>query len=203
MKKINLIINIILILAVAALYVLHFTGQGTSANEPKATGSSTSAPEGAVVYINLDSLVNQYDMYNDLRSEFQNKLSAIENDINKQGRALENDIKSFNEKMQRGLLTHSQAESISNDLGMRDQELRNMAQQKQMEMAEEESVLYNKVMDAIITYVDKYNSDGRFSLILSTTAATNSVLDGDPGLNITEDILKGLNEEYIKNRNKK
>ena len=202
MKKANLIINIVLIIAVAALFVLHFTGAGTSAQGPAAGSESVTAVKGDIVYINLDTLVNQYDMYNDLRSELQGKLTAIENDINKQGRALENDIKSFQEKMQKGLLTRSQAESMNNDLAQRDQDLRNLTQQKQIEMAEEESVMLNKVMDAITTYVTEYNKQTQYSLILTTTAATTTVINGDTGLNITQEILNGLNAEYIRNRNK-
>ena len=202
MKKANLIINIVLIIAVAALFVLHFTGAGTSAQGPAAGSESVTAVKGDIVYINLDTLVNQYDMYNDLRSELQGKLTAIENDINKPGRALENDIKSFQEKMQKGLLTRSQAESMNNDLAQRDQDLRNLTQQKQMEMAEEESVMLNKVMDAITTYVTEYNKQKQYSLILTTTAATTTVINGDTGLNITQEILNGLNAEYIRNRNK-
>lgn len=202
MKKANLIINIVLIVAVAALFVLHFTGRGKASQIQTAGSESVTATKGDIVYINLDTLINQYDMYNDLRSELQGKLSAIENDINKQGRALENDIKSFQEKMQKGLLTRSQAESMNNDLAQRDQDLRNLTQQKQMEMAEEESVMFNKVMDAITTYVAEYNRQKQYSLILTTTTATTTVLNGNAGLDITQDILSGLNAEYIKNRNK-
>ena len=202
MKKANLIINIVLIVAVAALFVLHFTGRGKASQIQTAGSESVTATKGDIVYINLDTLINQYDMYNDLRSELQGKLSAIENDINKQGRALENDIKSFQEKMQKGLLTRSQAESMNNDLAQRDQDLRNLTQQKQMEMAEEESVMFNKVMDAIPTYVAEYNRQKQYSLILTTTTATTTVINGNAGLDITQDILNGLNAEYIKNRNK-
>ena len=202
MKKTNLIINIVLIVAVAALFVLHFTGRGKASQIQTAGSESVTATKGDIVYINLDTLINQYDMYNDLRSELQGKLSAIENDINKQGRALENDIKSFQEKMQKGLLTRSQAESMNNDLAQRDQDLRNLTQQKQMEMAEEESVMFNKVMDAITTYVAEYNRQKQYSLILTTTTATTTVINGNAGLDITQDILNGLNAEYIKNRNK-
>ncbi len=202
MKKANLILNIVLILAVAALFVLHFTGAGKPVHSAAPGSESVTASKGDIVYINLDTLVNQYDMYNDLRSELQGKLTAIENDINKQGRALENDIKSFQEKMQKGLMTRSQAESMNNDLAQRDQDLRNLTQQKQMEMAEEENVMYNKVMDAITSYIETYNKDKQYALILTTTAATTTVINGDSGLNITDEIISGLNAEYIKNRNK-
>ena len=202
MKKVNLIVNIVLVLAVAALFVLHFTDNGKASQTTAAGSESVTATKGDIVYINLDTLVNQYDMYNDLRSELQGKLNAIENDINKQGRALENDIKSFQEKMQKGLLTRSQAESMNNDLAQRDQDLRNLTQQKQMEMAEEESVMLNKVMDAITTYVAEYNKQKQYSLILTTTTATTTVINGNSGLDITQEILNGLNAEYIENRNK-
>jgi outer membrane protein len=202
MKKVNLILNIVLVLAVAALYVLHFTGNNKTENTASTEDSRITAGSGDIVYINLDTLVNQYDMYNDLRTELESKVSAIDNDLNKKGRALENDAKSFEEKMQKGLLTYSQAESMRNDLMTRDQELRNLSQQKQMELANEESVMYNRVMDAIKTYVDNYNKEKQYSLILTTTAATNSVINGEQGRNITNEIINGLNQEYIKNRNK-
>lgn len=201
MKKVNLTLNIVLLLAVAVLYVLHFTGNKTD-NTVSSEESRITAGSGDIVYINLDTLVNQYDMYNDLRTELESKVSAIDNDLNKKGRALENDVKSFEDKMQKGLLTYSQAESMRNDLMTRDQELRNLSQQKQMELANEESVMYNRVMDAIKTYVDNYNKEKQYSLILTTTAATNSVINGEQGRNITNEIINGLNQEYIKNRNK-
>ena len=202
MKKVNLILNIVLVLAVAALFVLHFTGNRNTESTASAEDSRITAGSGDIVYINLDTLVNQYDMYNDLRTELEGKVSAIENDLNKKGRALENDMKSFQEKMQKGLLTRSQMETMQNDLMTRDQELRNLSQQKQMELAEEESVMYNRVMDAIKTYVDNYNKEKQYSLILTTTVTTNSVISGDQGRNITGEILNGLNQEYIRNRNK-
>ena len=202
MKKVNLILNIALVLAVAALFVLHFTGNRNTESTASAEDSRITVGSGDIVYINLDTLVNQYDMYNDLRTELEGKVSAIENDLNKKGRALENDMKSFQEKYQKGLLTRSQMETMQNELMTRDQELRNLTQQKQMELAEEESVMYNRVMDAIKTYVDNYNKEKQYSLILTTTVTTNSVISGDQGRNITGEILNGLNQEYIRNRNK-
>ena len=62
--------------------------------------------------------------------------------------------------------------------------------------------MLNKVMNSITTYVTEYNKQKQYSLILTTTAATTTVINGDTGLNITQEILNGLNAEYIRNRNK-
>lgn len=204
MRKVSLILSILAVIAVGVLYVLYFTGNGNSQIAGETGDESTvTASKGDIVYIQLDSLINQYDMYNDLRTEFEGKLSAVENDLNKKGRALENDVQSFNEKMSKGLLTRSQAETMGNDLARRQQELQALSQQKQMEMAEEESVLFNKVMDAITTYMAEYNKTKQYALILTTNTSTQTVINGDKGLNITQEVVNGLNSEYIKNRNRK
>ncbi len=61
-------------------------------------------------------------------------------------------------------------------------------------------MLNNKVYYAVKDFIERYNEEHQFALILTTSAATNTVLNENPGLDITADVLKGLNEEYIKNR---
>ena len=68
------------------------------------------APQGSIVYIQLDSLINQYDMFNDLRSELESKAQAIQDDLTKKGRSFESAVKDFQTKIEKGLLTRSQAE---------------------------------------------------------------------------------------------
>lgn len=201
MKNFSVVLNAVLVAAVAVLFVLFFTNNNKSAKSEEVATEGT-AQKGDVVYIQIDSLINKYDMFNDLRSELESKATKIQNDLNKKSRAFENDAKNFEEKLNKGLLTRSQAETMQASLMQRQQELQNYTQQKQMEMAEEETVMINTVMDAIKTYVKEYNKSHQFALILTTSATTQVVMEGNPALDITKDILTGLNEEYIKTRNK-
>ena len=204
MKKANIILHIISLVAIVVLFVM-FLGQKNcnTANIETTSAEQTVAANNSIVYIQLDTLINQYDMYNDLKTEFEGKLASVENELTKKGRALENDYQSFNEKMSKGLLTRSQAEAQGNELQARQQELALLSQEKQMQLAEEESVMINQVMNAIQSYIKEYNKIHNHSLILTTTVATNNVIDGESSLNITNDIIKGLNQEYVKIRNKK
>lgn len=156
-------------------------------------------PAGSIVYVQMDTLVSQYDMFNDLKSELESKVQAIQDDLAKKGRTFDNAVKDFQTKVQKGLLTRTQMEEQQNQLQERQQELQNLGQQKQMEIEDENAVLYRKVMDAIQTYVEKYNTEHNYSLILTTTAGS-TVLTGSPSLDITADILTGLNEEYVKSK---
>ena len=201
MKKFSVVLNVVLVVAVAVLFVLFFSNNKSNKSETVASETSA-AQKGDIVYIQIDSLINNYDMFNDLRSELESKATKIQNDLNKKSRAFENDAKDFEEKLNKGLLTRSQAESMQASLLQRQQELQNYTQQKQMEMAEEETVMVNKVMDSIKTYVKKYNETHQYALILTTSATTQVVMEGNVSLDITQDVLAGLNEEYIKTRNK-
>jgi outer membrane protein len=193
MKQLKLILTV----AVAAIICSCAANGNTNGAQQANAESKTPAAQGGIVYIQLDSLVNQYDMYNDLKSELESKVQAVQEDLTKKGRSFESAVKDFQAKIDKGLLTRSQSEEQQQKLVEREQNLQGLSQQKQMELAEEEAVMMRRVMDAIQTYITKYNQDKGYALILSVP-----VLAGDPSLNITQDILAGLNEEYIKSKNK-
>lgn len=201
MKKASIITNAILGAAVIVLFILHFTSKPVVNTVTEMPEGDTSL-SGGIVYINIDSLISQYDMFNDLKTEFESKAQAIQNDLNKRGRTLENDVKDFQTKVQKGLITRSQAEAQQQQLAKREQELQGYIRQKQEELGEEEQVLNRRVFDALQTYIDKMNQEKQYSLILSTSGYNNTVIQGDKSLNITSSVVEAMNDEYIKQRSK-
>ena len=194
MKQLKLILTV----AVAAIVCACNAGGNTTTAQP--AEATQTAAAGSIVYIQMDSLINQYDMFNDLRSELESKAQAIQDDLTKKGRSFESAAKDFETKINKGLLTRSQAEEQQQKLLQSQQNLQDLSQQKQYEMAEEEAVMSRKVMDAINTYLEKYNKEKGYALILTTSAASNTVIVGNPALDITQDVLTGLNDEYIKSK---
>ena len=202
MKHTPLILSIIAVAAAVAALILTLTAPKNT-HKPVESSDGIQAVAGDVVFLRLDTLMMQYDMYSDLQSAFEAKAQTIESDLNKKGRKLESDIKNFENQINKGLLTRSAAEQQNASLQQRQANLQNEAAQKQQELAEESQVLLNQVMFAIQTYLEEYNKDHNFAAILSTTAASNVVMVGAPALDITQEIIEGLNAEYIKTRNTK
>ena len=64
--------------------------------------------------------------------------------------------------------------------------------------------MMNKIADAIKTYIDKYNEEHKFAMIIATQGdlLPSPVSCGDPDLDITDALLAGLNSEYVKNKGK-
>lgn len=204
MKNLSIILSIVAIVAVAVLGILSFTGKNADEEKTVAEGEAaeTVAQKGDIVYIQLDRILQEYDMANDLRSVVETKVQSIQAEVERRGKKLENDVKDFQEKMNKGLMTRSVAEVKGQQLQQQEAEFNNYANQKQNEINEEQMVMMNQLADAIKTFIDKYNAEKQYAMIL-TNQGGSPVITGDTTLDITDDVLAGLNEEYVKNKNKK
>jgi outer membrane protein len=143
-------------------------------------------------------------MANDLRSVAETKVNSINQEVNRRASKLDKDVKAFQDKLNKGLLTQSVAEQQNRKLQEQNQNFQNYAAQKQQEIAEEQQVMMNKIADAINTFVLKYNEKMGYAMILTTQGDLlhAPVVTADPKLDITDDILEGLNAEYVANKGK-
>jgi outer membrane protein len=157
------------------------------------------AERGDIVFVRMDSLLNNFDMYHDLRKVYEEEVTKVSNDMKTKVTVLQRDAKNLQEKFEKGLMTRSQAEEENNRLVRREQTLQEEQEKHRTELMEKESVMLNQIQDAILTYINKYNEEKGYSMIISTTG-NSTVLYGNSGLDITREIIKGINEEYIKNR---
>ncbi|MFA5325127.1 MAG: OmpH family outer membrane protein [Bacteroidales bacterium] len=203
MKKTPLILSIVALVISATLLVLFLIGPNKNIKKASVSEKETSAVAGDIVYVQIDSLIIQYDMFNDLRSAFESKAQSVQDDLSKKGRKLESDGKSFENQINKGLLTRSTAEQQQKSLLKRQEDLQSLANQRQRELQEEEYVLNNTVMDAIKSFLIEYNKTHNYSMIITTSGSTNVVIVGNPAIDITKDVMEGLNEAYIKTRNTK
>ena len=107
-------------------------------------------------------------------------------------------------------MTRSVAEVEAKKLQDQEIAFNNYANQKNEEINEELLVMNNQINDAIMTFVKKYNEEKQYAMIIVSQgdAADDGivnisapVLTADPSLDITNDVLAGLNEEYIAAKN--
>ena len=205
MKQTPLILSIIALVAVAALGIIQLTADGNG-KKKAAEGEvvEVTAKEGAIVWYDLDRVLNEYDMANDLRSVVETKAQSIQDEINRRGNKLQSDANKFQSDLNKGLLVRSVAEQRSQKLQEQQNSFNTYAAQKEQEMAEEQQVMMNQIADAIKTFIDKFNEEHKYAMIISTQGSVlpAPVACGDPDLDITDALLEGLNSEYVKNKGK-
>ncbi|MBO4427290.1 MAG: OmpH family outer membrane protein [Bacteroidales bacterium] len=199
--------RIALLLSIAVLGVLAISCKQLKKAEEGANAEASevkAGPEkGSIVYFNLDRVLEEYDMANDLRSVVETKVNSLSQEVNRRGSKLEKDIKAFQDKVDKGLMTRSTAEAQSATLQKKQQDFQQYAAQKQQEAAEEQQVMMNNIADAIASYLKEFNEEHQFALILTTQGGIlpAPVACGDPELDITDLLLEGLNAKYVKEKN--
>ena len=200
MKKTSLFLSA---LAVAAVATLNSCQTQAPASDAQAETTEATVTKGAIVYFNLDRVMNEYDMANDLSSVLQTKVQSIEQEVTRRGNKLQSDLNAFQEKIDKGLLTRSTAEAQNEKLVKQQNDFQTYYNQKQAEMQEEQAVTMNQIANAIKEYIDKFNAEKQYAMIISTQGdiLPQPVAAGDPELDITDALIEGLNAEYVKTKN--
>lgn len=203
MKLTSFILSIVSIVAIIVMAIVGFSSPAAEQASP-AAGDSTvvSAGKGDFVYLQLDRVVTEYDKYNDMMSAIETKAQGIQNDITRRGQLFENEVTTFQNKVSKGLMTRSVAEAQQEELMKKEQELNIYVGQKQQEIQDEQIVMTNTIMEDIKNFVARYNQDKGYSLILTTSEATNTIILGNASIDITDAVIAGLNEEYTRTKNK-
>lgn len=203
MKNTSLIISIVSLVVAVTFGVLYLTGK----NDKKVAGAEGESTEitasaGDIVYVELDRILMEYDMANDLRSSVEAKIQKIQEEVERRGKKLEKDINTWQEKLNKGLMTRSVAEAQQAKLQKQQEEFAQYASQQEQLAQEEQMVMMNQIGDAIKTFLDAYNVEKEYAMIITNSGGA-PVITADEGLNITDDVLARLNEEYVQTKSAK
>ena len=191
------------ILSAALVAGLLFNGcNNVTTTTAPGTQADTTAAAGSIVFFNIDKVMEGYDMANDLRSVVETKVNGIQAEIDRRGNKLQKDANDFQNKMDKGLLTTSVANVQYQKLQQQQNDYQQYVVRKQQEMAEEQQVMLNQIMNAISEYVQAYNAEKQYALVLATSGdiLSTPVVTGSATLDVTDQILEGLNAEYVKTK---
>ncbi len=200
MKKFTLVA----LWAVAVVGLLSNCKSNNSGNATKdANQSSTQISSSfTAAWVNIDTLINNYDMYFDMQKELEESGRKSEAELTTKSRDFEREATDFQNKVQKGLVTRSQAEQLQQGLAQKEQELYRFRDELRAKIAEEQQVKLRLIQQSITDYLIEYNKAKGFHVILSSTFG-GPLLYGHPSLDITQEVLKGLNDKYSSTRKNK
>jgi outer membrane protein len=198
MKKLPLILSVVSFVAVLILYILYFTGgkshRISGANTEMIGGSD--ATGGDIVFIDIDSVLNNYQMYKDYNDEFERKAKISEAELTSKQRIYQKDVNDYQYKVQRGLITRAEDQQIQQQLYNQQQNLLKLQQDKQLELSEQEQVTVNLVLNSITEYLKEVQPKYNYRYVFANRLVGGSIFYGSTSLDITKEITQGLNEKY-------
>ncbi|WP_346854190.1 OmpH family outer membrane protein [uncultured Draconibacterium sp.] len=191
MKGTSLVVSVVLFVAVAVLYVLHFTGGEKSQTDKIERVASTGGLK--IAYIKADSVILNYNLSLDLHDEFTKMQEAYTTEYGGKRQTFEKEAAAFQEKLQRGgFLTEQRAVQERDRLLGKEQEIQKLDQELSTKLAEIQQENNTKILDNLMAYLKEYNDQAGYDYIVNGS----SILVGDEAHNITAKVLNALNEKY-------
>ena len=192
-----------IILTTAALLTLGMTACNNNGKEnPEAT--PVVAPEGGlkIAYVDTDTLMAKYQYAIDLEEELRAYKDQQEKYYQQQMTQFQTD---YNNYLQTGAsLTLTQQQAKEAELKQRMEKMSTLEQELMAKVAERQLSENTKLLNAIFAFIREYNAaNQQFDVILRKSFNDTPVLYANPAMDITDEILAGLNEEYKNVKGKK
>jgi outer membrane protein len=196
MKNILLPLNVVLAVAVAVLFFLHFK----SSKSPVASAASDAkgAQSLKIAYVDLDSIQEKYVYYKEKMTEFERKKESADRELNTAFQRIENERATF---AQRGeAITQAEAENFQREYTRKMQNLESQKRTFENNIQQDGMKTMEDLRKRINDFLVDYNKTQSYSLIFSTSSSVNVLFHKDSTLDITNDIVAGLNAAYNKSK---
>ena len=180
-------------LAIAAMMVSCNNAAPKMDEQPASADTSTSGMK--IAYVEVDSLMTQYNFAKDYSVTLERKSNNARNTLTQKGNALQAAVNNFQQKMNNnGFQSREQAASVQAAIQRQQNDLQALQARLENELASETAKFNEALRDSLQNFLLAYNKDKKYDLILSK--AGDNILYAEAKYDITQDIINGLNKRY-------
>ena len=185
--------NILCALAIAAMMVSCNNASSKMDEQPSSGDASASGMK--IAYVEVDSLMTQYDFAKDYSVTLEKKSNNARNTLTQKGNALQAAVNNFQQKINNnGFQSREQAAGVQAAIERQQRDLQELQARLENELASETAKCNVALRDSLQNFLKAYNKDKQFDLILSK--AGDNILMANKKYDITNDVINGLNKRY-------
>lgn len=196
MKQISLYLNIVLVIAVGFLFYMQFSTAKPQKTKLKAAPIVSQEKGGAqsmlMAYVDLDTLNEKITYIKNKRKELEAEQEAIENEWQNGYKNLENQKNIFLKKG--NAITQEEAEKFQMQLQEQQYQIDNKKQTLSQKLNDKSYKIMDDIQKKIKEFLEEYNSERKYAYIFTTGTGLDYIVYKDTTLNITQDVVEGMNE---------
>ena len=194
MKKSFSKIAIVTLTAFAFIACNNQPKQNDTVASKNETTTTPASDNQKVAYVEIDSIMSQYTYWKDVTKIIKAKEANIQRTLAGKQKAIQAAAANFQQNVQANKYTPVQAQQIQASIQKQAQDADALQQRLGAEY-QNEVAKYNKALsDSVHNYLKEYNKDKKFAIILAKSG--DNILYADPAYNITDDVIKGMNQAY-------
>jgi outer membrane protein len=150
----------------------------------------------AVVYVNQDTLLNNYEYFKAIKAKLQDLSSKAQAEIAAKGTAFQKEVAAYQRSA--NSLTPMQKAATEKKLAKKQQDLQTISQGTAKQLQDMEAEENAKLYDRIAAYLKTFTKEKGYKIVLTYSKSSPAMLYGDESLDVTKEVLAGLNDEYKK-----
>jgi outer membrane protein len=199
MKNLSLVFSSLALIGVFVLLGMKLNEK--KAPKPTFTIKDSSGKEillgGKVGFVDIDTLESNYNYFKLKKAEFEVRQKNIDAELEKMASSLQSEYNTLQKQAQAGTLSQSDGEAAQQRLMQRQQELELKRQSMGAKFLKDQEAFNKEIHDNLHEYIEKYNVERGYDYILSYSK-DGSILYANKDLDLTQDIIKGMNSENKK-----
>jgi outer membrane protein len=198
LSKILIAVNVILVLLVINLYV-NKNDELVVIDEQSTARENTDA-QLRIAFINTDTLDIHYQYALDIVETLKDEMDKKQRRLERKAGKLQQEFDQL--QQQARTMTPSQLQAAQQRAMQMEQEIQMMQQDLATEFADQQNDLQLKLINKLDSFLNKYNQTANFDFIIKKHSGSEMLvakIDHD----ITDEVLKLLNEEYLGKDSKK
>jgi len=193
--------------AVGFLYYKSFSGSknasSVSAKENYDSIPAATAPvvlselpkNRAVVFVNADSVFAKYELAKKAKASAEGKAASYQRAYQSKVEAFQKEYNDYMEKAGAGAYTKEQGLAIEEGLKKKKDDIMIMEENQNNVMSEMEAA-NTDVQKRIYDYLTRFNKEHGYHCVLAYTKTGGGVLGVNDSLDVTPQVVAGLNAEY-------
>jgi len=155
--------------------------------------SLTACQQQKIGFVDNSVLINEYQERKDVEASLNTKIEAFKTRTDSLRSAFELEIKEA--ELKASTMSQSAIQTLSQELQQKEQVLSQRVQFEQQQIAQESQTLNDSIINRVKAFVQDYGQSNNYNFILGSNEA-GSVLYGEEASDLTQEILKALNENY-------
>lgn len=198
LSKINLGLNIVLLACVIYLFQKVKSTENGTETPVSETVSAPLKPmssdiKSPIVYINTDSLENHYEYFKKSKVEIESQENSIRAQLEAESKKLQSDAAVY--QQQAIGMTDLEKSNKEEELMKRNDRLMEKRDRMMGDLQEQKLKFNESLMERLSAYLKKYNKQHGYAYIMGYQEGSSILLAND-SLNITQQVIDGLNEEF-------
>ncbi len=197
MKKFSLIL-----LAFTSVIFTQYSCKSDKSNTKAINTGDAGRPSTLIAYVDIDSFEANYEYLKEQRKKFTDRKEAMQSELERSAQQLQSSAQTADQKARSGGMTEAEFTATQKKLGQMQQSLQLREQSLTSQLLKEQEEFNTKLKKDLDSFLKEYNKDKKFDYILSYSSLGGSqILLANPTYNITDDVIKGMNERAEKSDN--